>query len=278
MSSDFPKLPRPNLTEEILRAILGDIRKDGWQVFGDDHDRLVIQTDPNRQVLLEVHDGRCSIHFKNTQGPEATGFAVETRPQLEEALRNILRRHKPPTRADKEPNHEHSASSRQLATVLYTDIVNSTGKAVELGDREWHSLLEKHRVLVRARLFEFSGREIDTPGDGFLALFDTPSNGVLAARVITEDGQRLGIKVRAGLHTGEVTVSGQKPTGIGLHIGARVVKLAMGGEVLVSSTVKDSVMGSDLKFTDRGTQILEGIPGEWHLFSLDQAHSAANNS
>jgi len=198
VSSDFPKLPRPNLTEEILRAILGDIRKDGWQVFGDDHDRLVIQTDPNRQVLLEVHDGRCSIHFKNTQGREAMGFTVETRPQLEEALRNILSRHKPPTRADKEPNHGPSASSRRSVTVLYTDIVKSTGKAVELGDWEWQSLLEAHRARVRARLSEFSGREIDTAGDGFLALFDTPSNGVLAAGAITEDSQRLGIRyVRA---------------------------------------------------------------------------------
>jgi len=161
---------------------------------------------------------------------------------------------------------------------LYTDIVNSTGKAVELGDWEWQSLLEAHRARVRARLSEFSGREIDTAGDGFLALFDTPSNGVLAAGAITEDSQRLGIKVRAGLHTAEVIMSGQKPTGIALHIGARIVGVAMGGEVLVSSTVKDSVMGSDLKFTDRGTRILEGIPGEWHLFSLDQAHSAANNS
>jgi len=159
---------------------------------------------------------------------------------------------------------------RVLATVLFTDIVDSTRKAAELGDRRWRSLLEAHHALVRERLAHFRGREIDTAGDGFLAAFDGPARGVRAACAIADDMRRLGLEVRAGLHTGECEVSGAKLTGIAVHIGARIAALATGGEVLVSNTVKDLVAGSGLKFADRGTHTLKGLPGESHLFAVER--------
>jgi pimeloyl-ACP methyl ester carboxylesterase/class 3 adenylate cyclase len=157
---------------------------------------------------------------------------------------------------------------RVLATVLFTDIVDATRKAVELGDRRWRDLLEAHHALVRDRLVQFRGREIDTAGDGFLAAFDGPARGVRAARAIVDGVQRLGLEVRAGLHTGECEVSGSKLTGVAVHIGARIAALATGGEILVSNTVKDLVAGSGLMFDDRGLQALKGIPGELRLFAV----------
>ena len=157
---------------------------------------------------------------------------------------------------------------RILATVLFTDIVDATRKAVELGDRRWRDLLEAHHALVRERLVQFRGREIDTAGDGFLAAFDGPARGVRAARAIVDGVKRLGLEVRAGLHTGECEVSGSKLTGVAVHIGARIAALARGGEVLVSNTVKDLVAGSGLMFDDRGLQTLKGVPGESRLFAL----------
>src|SRR5262245_36804277 len=133
---------------------------------------------------------------------------------------------------------------RVLATVLFTDIVDSTRKALELGDRRWRELLDAHNALVRERLVHFRGREIDTAGDGFLAAFDGPARGVRAACAIAEGVQRLGLEVRAGLHTGECEVAGSKLTGIAVHIGARIAGIAKSGEVLVSNTVKDLVAGS----------------------------------
>jgi pimeloyl-ACP methyl ester carboxylesterase/class 3 adenylate cyclase len=157
---------------------------------------------------------------------------------------------------------------RVLATVLFTDIVDATRKAIELGDRRWRDLLEAHHALVRERLVQFRGREIDTAGDGFLAAFDGPARGVQAARAIVDGVKRLGLEVRAGLHTGECEVSGSKLTGVAVHIGARIAALAKGGEVLVSNTVKDLVAGSGLTFDDRGLQVLKGVPGESRLFAV----------
>src|SRR5712691_553350 len=163
---------------------------------------------------------------------------------------------------------------RVLATVLFTDIVDATRKAIELGDRHWRDLLDAHNALVRERLVHFRGREIDTAGDGFLAAFDGPARGVRAACAIAEGVRRLGLEVRAGLHTGECEVSGSKLTGIAVHIGARIAALARGGEVLVSNTVKDLVAGSGLKFDDRGVHTLKGVPGEAHLFAVDRGGTA----
>lgn len=159
---------------------------------------------------------------------------------------------------------------RVLATVLFTDIVAASERAAALGDRQWRDLLEGHHAVVRRALTRFRGREIDTAGDGFLATFDGPARAVRCACAIGEDVRALGIAVRAGVHTGECEIMGEKLGGIAVHIGSRVAALAQPGEVLVSSTVRDLVAGSGLSFQDRGTRQLKGIPGEWKLFAVDR--------
>ena len=157
---------------------------------------------------------------------------------------------------------------RVLATVLFTDIVGSTEKAATLGDRRWRDLLEGHHTLVRRELARFRGREIDTSGDGFLATFDGPARAVRCTRAVSDGVRALGLDVRAGLHTGEIELVNDKVSVLAVHIGARVAATAGPGEVLVSSTVKDLVAGSGLRFQDRGSQALKGVPGQWHLFAL----------
>lgn len=160
---------------------------------------------------------------------------------------------------------------RVLATVLFTDIVGATERAVELGDRRWREVITQHHALVRQQLERHRGREIDTAGDGFLATFDGPARAVRCAGAIGHSVRSLGLQIRAGLHTGECEVIGDKLGGIAVHIGARVAALAAPDEVLVSSTVKDLVAGSGLRFQDRGAHSLRGVPGEWRLFALEGA-------
>ena len=157
---------------------------------------------------------------------------------------------------------------RVLATVLFTDIVGATEKAASLGDRRWHQLLDSHHQAVRRELGRFRGREIDTAGDGFFAAFDGPARAVRCAGAICDSVRSLGIEVRAGVHTGECEIMGDKYGGIAVHIGARVAARADPGEVLVSSTVRDLVAGSGLAFEDRGVQSLKGVQGDWHLFAM----------
>jgi class 3 adenylate cyclase len=157
---------------------------------------------------------------------------------------------------------------RGLATVLFTDIVDSTRRAAEMGDRDWHALLDAHDAVVRAQLARFRGREVNTSGDGFLAMFDGPQRAIRCAMSIRDAVQALGIQVRAGLHTGECEVRGDDIGGIAVHIGARVSALAGPNDVLVSSTLRDLVIGSGLEFEDRGAHALKGVPGEWHLFAV----------
>ena len=160
------------------------------------------------------------------------------------------------------------ADDRVLATVLFTDIVDSTRRAAEIGDRDWHALLDAHDAVVRAQLNRFRGREVNTSGDGFLAMFDGPQRAIRCAMAIRDAVQALGIEVRAGLHTGECEVRGDDIGGIGVHIGARVSALAGPNDVLVSSTLRDLVIGSGLEFEERGAHALKGVPGEWHLFAV----------
>jgi class 3 adenylate cyclase len=157
---------------------------------------------------------------------------------------------------------------RMLATVMFTDIVGSTARAAEIGDAGWRELLERHHALIRRQLARARGREIDTTGDGFLAAFDGPARAVRCACAITEAVRELGLEMRAGIHTGECEVLGGKVAGIAVHTGARVAAKAGPGEVLVSSTVKDLVAGSGIRFRDRGTHELRGVPGEWRLYSV----------
>lgn len=157
---------------------------------------------------------------------------------------------------------------RMLATVLFTDIVDSTRRAAEMGDRDWHALLDAHDAIVRSQLTRFRGREVNSTGDGFLVMFDGPQRAIRCARAIRDAVQALGIEVRAGLHTGECEVRGDDIGGIGVHIGARVCTLAGPNDVLVSSTLRDLVIGSGLEFEDRGAHELKGVPGEWHLYAV----------
>jgi pimeloyl-ACP methyl ester carboxylesterase len=156
---------------------------------------------------------------------------------------------------------------RVLATVLFTDIVGSTERAAELGDRRWRDLLGAHDAAVRRELDRFRGREVDTSGDGFLASFDGPARAVRCAISAGEAVRQLGMEIRAGVHTGECELDGPKIRGIAVHTGARIASLAGAGEVLVSQTVKDLVSGSGLAFDDRGVHELKGVPGEWRVYA-----------
>jgi pimeloyl-ACP methyl ester carboxylesterase len=159
--------------------------------------------------------------------------------------------------------------TRVLATVLFTDMVESTNRAVQLGDARWRALISDHDRLVRDELTRFRGREIDRRGDGFLAIFDGPARAISSALSIVERAHELGIQVRAGLHTGELDVIESGIAGIAVHIGARVMALAGPDEVLVSSTVKDLVAGSGLSFSEKGTHELKGVPGSWRIFRVE---------
>ena len=164
---------------------------------------------------------------------------------------------------------EHTAPvERVLKTVVFTDIVDSTKRASELGDRKWRELLDAHDEAVRRSLSKFGGNEVKTTGDGFLASFDGPARAIRSAREITEEARRLGIEVRAGVHTGEAEQRGDDLAGIAVHVGARVVSLAQPSEVLVTSTVRDLVLGAGIEFVDRGAQTLKGVPGQWDLLAV----------
>jgi len=165
---------------------------------------------------------------------------------------------------------EPAEPDRVLATVLFTDIAGSTERAVEVGDRRWRDVLEDHHAAIRRELSRFRGREIDTAGDGFFAIFDGPARAVRCACAITKGIKPLGLQVRAGLHTGECELIGEKVGGIAVHTCARVAAKATPGEVLVSRTVKDLVAGSGIEFVYRGIEHLKGIPGEWQLFAVKQ--------
>lgn len=155
--------------------------------------------------------------------------------------------------------------NRQLLTVLFTDIVGSTTRAAELGDRRWRELLEEHNAMIRRSIERFQGNEIDRAGDGFLATFDGPARAIRCALEIVGRLEQLGVDVRAGIHAGEVELIDGGIGGIAVHTGARVAAAAAPGEVLVTSTVADLVAGSGIEFRERGIHDLKGVPGEWHL-------------
>jgi class 3 adenylate cyclase len=163
---------------------------------------------------------------------------------------------------------EEAELDRVLATVLFTDIVGSTEKAAALGDRAWRELLARHDSAVRAMVSRYRGHEVNTTGDGFVATFDGPARAVRCAQAIVEAVRPLGLEIRAGLHTGEITTSGADIGGLAVHIGARVGAAAAASEVLVSHTLKDLVAGSGLAFEDRGPHRLKGVPDEWRLYAV----------
>jgi len=189
---------------------------------------------------------------------DAEGYAEE----IEEFLTGA--RHAPP-------------SDRILTTVMFTDVVGSTERAAAVGDARWRDLMASHDGLVRSELEGNRGREVKTMGDGFLATFDGPARGIRCAHAIADQVRALGIEVRAGLHTGECELVGDDIGGMAVNIGARIGALAGPSEVLVSSTVKDLVVGSGISFSDRGAQELKGVPGEWRLFAVDKVETPASS-
>jgi pimeloyl-ACP methyl ester carboxylesterase len=224
---------------------------------------LVIHRTGDKTVSVE--GGRdVAAHIPGARLAEFPGidhifYVGENADEISDAIEEFLTGSRPPVPVD-----------RVLATVLFTDIVGSTEKAAALGDHRWRGLLESHHATIRRNLARFRGHEVKTTGDGFLATFDGPARGVRCATAIAEEIRQLGIEVRAGLHTGECEIIGEDVGGIAVHIGARVAALAGAGEVLVSSTVKDLVAGSGLRFDDRGDRSLKGVPGEWRIFAVER--------
>jgi class 3 adenylate cyclase len=165
-------------------------------------------------------------------------------------------------------SHLGPEPERALATVLFTDIVGSTERAAELGDRGWRDLIERHDAIVRRQLRIHRGREVKTLGDGFLATFDGPARAIRCAAAVRDELAAIGVEIRVGIHTGEVELVGDDVSGMAVNIGARIGALADAGELLVSSTVRELVVGSGLEFDDRGPHALKGAPGEWRLFAV----------
>jgi class 3 adenylate cyclase len=216
----------------------------GDQMFNPKHSEYIAEHIPDaRLALMEGSDSLFSI-----------GDSEAIIGEIEEFLTG--------QRHDVEPD-------RVLATVLFTDIVGSTERAAELGDSRWRGLLERHDGLVRDHVERHRGRSVKSTGDGVLATFDGPARAIRAASSIEESVRQLGIEIRAGLHTGECEVIGDDVGGLAVHIGARVMGAAAPGEVLVSSTVKDLVVGSGIDFDDRGEHELKGVPGAWRLFAVE---------
>lgn len=160
------------------------------------------------------------------------------------------------------------SSERLLTTVMFTDVVDSTARAAKLGDRAWKDLMAEHESLIRSQLRQFAGHEVETAGDGFVAIFDKPAQAIRCAQAIQQAVGRIGLALRIGIHTGEVEVSAQQIRGIAVHIAARINQLAEAGEVLVSRTVRDLVSGAGLHFAERGTHAFKGVPEPWQVFAV----------
>jgi class 3 adenylate cyclase len=214
-------------------------------------------------VAISVEGGRAlARHIPNARLIELPGedhlpYVGENADQIVDEIEEFVTG----SRAEAEPD-------RVLATVLFTDIVDSTRRASELGDRRWQALLAEHDQVLRRELERFRGRAVKTLGDGFLATFDGPARAVRCAAGIIEAVRPLGLQVRAGIHTGEIEIAGDDIAGIAVHIAARVAALAEGGQVLVSRTVRDLVAGSNLRFADAGARTLKGLPEQVQLFAL----------
>jgi class 3 adenylate cyclase len=219
---------------------------------------LVLHAKDN--IVVPLEQGRyLAEHITGAKFVELSGgdiYAATSEGAIEEVV-EFLTGERPPVEVD-----------RILTTVLFTDIVGSTERAEREGDRRWSELLSAHHKVVRSELHHFRGQEIDTAGDGFLATFDGPARAIRCACTVRDRVEALGLKIRAGLHTGEVELSDEGPRGLAVHIGARVGAAAGPGEVLISRTVADLVVGSGIKFADRGEHELKGVAGTWRLYQV----------
>jgi pimeloyl-ACP methyl ester carboxylesterase len=232
-----------------IRAVLPSIRVAPLVIHCTDD---VIPVEGARWLAEQIPDAQ----FVELPGDEHWPWVTNPDPALDEVEQFLTG-----------VRHEHEPD-RVLTTILFTDIVESTERAAALGDTRWRDLLQQHDRLVRRELDRHRGREVKTLGDGMLATFDGPARGIGCARAICDQAQSIGVEVRAGLHSGEVDLVNGDVGGIAVHIGARVAGQAGSGEVLVSSTVKDLVVGSGLTFADRGAHSLKGAPGEWRLYAV----------
>ena len=224
---------------------------------------LVVQRQANRyyraaygRYLAKMIPGASYVELPGT---DAYPFFVNAGDVLDE-VETFVTGSRPPVLSD-----------RRLATVLFTDIVDSTGHAARLGDQVWRDLLHSHHALVRQQLLRFGGQEVDTTGDGFLVVFDGPTRAVLCALAIVSAAPELGIEIRAGVHTGEIELVGPNVAGIAVHIAARVLATAGPRTVMTTSTVRDLAVGSPIAFIDRGVCELRGVPGQWQLWQAEAA-------
>jgi pimeloyl-ACP methyl ester carboxylesterase len=240
-----------------VRDVLPSIRVPSLVMY-----RAGVETTPTQQsarYLAERIPGARLVELPGADFPPMWGDQERLISELERFLDDVL-----------EGKAAQPDPTRVLATVLFTDIVDATGRATELGDRGWRDLLIKHHDAIRAQLASFRGQEMDTAGDGFFATFDGPARAIRCACGIQHTVRDLGIQIRAGLHTGECELIDGKASGIAVHTGARIAALAEAGEVLVSGTVKDLVAGSGITFEARGVQELKGL-GEWALYAVAQS-------
>jgi class 3 adenylate cyclase len=241
-----------NLAEVDIRGVLPAIRVP----------TLVIHRTENKGAVPEnghyVADKIPGARLVLVPGADQWIWCGDTEPVLEE-IEEFVTGVRPAPKPDRVP-----------ATVLVTDIVGSTERAAELGDRAWRTLLDEHDAIVRREIGRYRGREIDTTGDGFIAAFDGPARTVECAHSIAQAVHTLGIQSRAGVHTGECHVTGDTLAGIALNIAVRICAVAGPGEVVCSGTVKDLVIGSGIRFFDRGRQSLKGVPGEWQLYAAER--------
>jgi len=224
---------------------------------------LVIHRENVSAPFLEVGHGRFlgehipGAKYVELSGSDALYWVGNTRELLDEIEEFVT------------GSRGGSGAERILATVLFTDIVESTDRAAQLGDERWRDLLDRHDQSVRTQIERFRGHEVNTIGDGFVATFDSPGRAIECAAAIRENLKALDIDVRAGIHTGEIEVRGEDVAGMAVHIGARVSALAGPGEILVSGAVPPLVAGSGIEFVDRGERELKGVPGGWRLFRVE---------
>ena len=216
---------------------------------------LVLHASENTFVPI-AHGRYLADHISGAIFTELPGGDTATNPAVASEVAEFLTGDRPEVEVE-----------RILTTVLFTDIVGSTARAASVGDVRWHSILDAHDQSVRQQLKHFRGREINTTGDGFIASFDGPARAIRCAQAISEATEKLGVPIRLGLHTGECEVRGDDLGGLAVHIAARVAALASPGDVLVSGTVKDLVVGSGIEFSERGEHELKGVPGYWKLFA-----------
>jgi pimeloyl-ACP methyl ester carboxylesterase len=239
-------------SETDVRAVLPSIRVPTLVLHGKNRPSTSVDVRSPRYVAEHIPDARfveiAAGHLPWNEGAEL----------LSDEIEGFLT-----------GTHAHPSLERVLTTVLFTDIVGSTDTAAQIGDRAWRALQSMHHTIVRRELERFRGQERDTSGDGFFATFDGPARAVRCAKAIAEDVRSVGLTIRAGAHTGEVEITPEGPSGISVHIGARVAALAGSNEVWTSSTVRDLTAGSGLEFEDVGEHELKGVPNRWRLYRVN---------